>query len=189
MNDTTARSACARALPLALALLLLPSCSTNQEGDSATPIYLTADFTLLPAIKNVADGSLLQLQTVTLKSNMKSATAVPSSFLDTRLETYTIDWKRIDGGTKAPMSETFGGNVLIPVGGTTTLSNYPFMSISALSQSPFDQLFPFNGGIDRETGRSEIRCIGTVTFRGHTVAGQTVQGVGSFDMTFVYVAP
>lgn len=186
MSKMTTRFAAALALVAGLGAL--PGCSTNSQGDDAAPLYLTVDFTLLPATKNVADGSLLQIQTVTIKSVMKSPTAATSSMLDVRLDDYVIEWKRIDGGTKAPKSEVFGGNVIVPVGGTTTLSNYPFMSISALGLSPLDQLFPFNGGIDRETGKSEIRCIGTVTFRGHTMSGQPVQGTGAFDMTFIYRA-
>ena len=176
----------AAALALVVAVLALPGCSTNSQGDDAAPLYLTVDFTLLPAVKNVSDATLLQFQTVTLKSVMKSATASTSTMLDLRIEDYVITWKRLDGGTKVPKTETFAGNVIVPVGGTTTLSNYPFLSISALSLSPFDQLFPYNGGIDQETGKSEIRCAGTVTFRGHTMSGLAVQGSGTFNMTFVY---
>jgi hypothetical protein len=185
MTKTTSRFAAC--LALTAALLALPGCSTNSQGDDANPLYLTCDFTLLPAVKHVSDGALLQFQTVTLKSVMKSATAATSSMLDTRIDDYVIVWSRLDGGTKVPTTETFAGNVIVPVGGTTTLSNYPFLSISALSLSPFDQLFPYNGGIDRETGKSEIRCAGTVTFRGHTMAGQAVQSVPqAFNMTFLY---
>ncbi len=176
----------AAAFALVLAFLALPGCSTNNQGDDAVPLYLTVDFTLLPAVKHVSDGSLLQFSTVTIKSVMKSPTAATSSMLDTRLDDYVIVWSRLDQGTKVPKTETFAGNVMIPVGGTSTLSNYPFMSISALSLSPLDQLFPYNGGIDRETGSSEIRCAGTVTFRGHTMAGQPVQGTGTFGMAFLY---
>jgi hypothetical protein len=184
MNDHKKRFAAA--LAIALAFLALPGCSTNTQGDDAAPIYLTVDFTLLPAVKNVSSASLLQFQTVTLKSVLKNPAGGTSTMLDLRLEDYVITWKRIDGGTKAPATETFGGNVIVPAGGTSTLSNYPFMSISALSLSPLDQLFPYNGGIDRETGKSEIRCLGTVTFRGRTMSGIAVQGTGNFDMTFIY---
>ena len=176
----------AAAFALSAGLLALPGCSTNNQGDDAVPLYLTVDFTLLPSVKHVSDGALLQFQTVTLKSVMKSPTAATSGMLDTRIDDYVIVWSRLDGGTKVPAPETFAGNVIVPVAGTTTLTNYPFLSISALGLSPFDQLFPFNGGVDRETGKSEIRCAGTVTFRGHTIAGQPVQASGVFNMTFLY---
>jgi hypothetical protein len=186
MIKTTTRFAAAFALTLAL--LALPGCSTNGLGDDAAPVYLTVDFGAVPTVKNVADGASLEFSTVTIKSVMKNPAATTSTMLDVRIDDYVVVWTRIDGGTKAPKSETFGGSTIIPVGSAITLPTSQFMSISALSLSPFDQLFPFNGGIDRETGRSEIRFAATVTFRGHTISGQPVQGTGGFGMTFVYQA-
>ena len=172
----------------ALALLGVPSCSTNTKGDDPSPVYYAASHDLLPAQKIVNSGLPLQLQTTTLRSILKSPSATVSRFLDSNLDTYTIEWVRIDGGTKAPGREEYGGNILVPAGGTSTLSNYQFMSASALELAPFDQLFPFNGGFDRETGRREIRCRAHVTYYGHTLSGQPVTGTSNFDMTFLYVS-
>jgi hypothetical protein len=44
-----------------------------------------------------------------------------------------------------------------------------------MAGTPFDQLLPFNGGIDRETGNTEIRMFYDVTFFGTTVSGHRVQ--------------
>lgn len=179
-------------IPLVAALLAgvlaVAGCSSNTQGDDASPVFLSVNYTLLPESWNVGGGAPLQFQTTALRSVLKNPTAGSSSFLDTRLEDYVVEWERIDGGTKAPDPETFGGNVLIPVGGTSTLSNYEYMTRTALLRPPLDQLLPFNGGIDRETKRSEIRCRATVTYRGHTLSGQPVRGVGTFGMTFLYSA-
>lgn len=180
-----------RSLALVVALAALAGgCSTNTQGDDPSPVYLTAGFTLLPATKCVNDGTLLQFDSSVLNSRLKgSATVGSSGFLDTRIESYTIVWTRVDGGKTASPTETFGGNVIVPAGGQTALANYPFMSISALQQPPLNQLFPFNGGVDRETGKSEIRQTGTVTWYGHTMSGQPVTSVPAvFDMTFIYCA-
>lgn len=180
-----------RSLALVVVLAVLAGgCSTNTQGDDPSPVFLTAGFTLLPAIKCVNDGTLLQFDSTTLNSRLKgSATAGSSGFLDTRVETYTIVWTRVDGGKTASPTETFGGNVLVPAGGQSSLQNYPFMSISALQEPPLNQLFPYNGGVDRETGKSEIRQAGTVTWYGHTVSGQPVTSVPAvFNMTFIYCA-
>lgn len=178
--------------PLAVALLAgilgVAGCSSNTQGDDASPVYLSISYTLLPESWNVGSGLPLQFDTVEIKSNLKNPAGGSSSFLDTRLDDYVVEWQRIDGGTKAPEPETFPGNVLIPAGGTSTLSNYPHMTRTALLKSPLDQLLPFNGGIDRETGNSEIRCRATVTYRGRTLSGQPVRGVGSFGLTFLYSA-
>jgi hypothetical protein len=173
---------------LAVALLALPGCSSNTQGDDASPVYYSASFDLLPLEWNVGSYLPLQIQTTTLKSNLKNPLGGSSSYLDSRLEDYVVEWSRVDGGKKAPAAETFVGNVIVPAGGTSTLTDYPYMSRSALIASPLDQLLPFNGGIDRETGKSEIRCKATVTFRGRTLAGEPVRGTGSFGMTFLYSA-
>lgn len=173
---------------VAVALLALPGCSSNTQGDDATPVYLSVSYDELPLEWNVGSYLPLQIQTTTLKSNLKNPLGGSSSYLDTRLEDYVVEWTRIDGGTKAPATEPFVGNVLIPAGGTSTLTDYPYMSRSATIAAPLDQLLPFNGGIDRETGKSEIRCRATVTYRGRTLAGEPVRGTGSFGMTFIYSA-
>jgi hypothetical protein len=178
--------------PLAAALLVgvlsMTGCSSNSQGDDASPVFLSVTYTELPEAWNVGGGAPLQFDTTVLRSVLKNPGAGSSTFLDTRLDDYVVEGKRIDGGTKVPDAETFGGNVLIPAGGSSTLSNYPYMSRTALLRAPLDQLLPFNGGIDRETGRSEIRCQATVTYRGRTLSGQPVRGVGSFGMAFIYSA-
>jgi hypothetical protein len=179
-------------IPLAAALLAgllgVAGCSSNTQGDDASPVFLTVTYQELPEAWNVGSGAPLQFDTTTITSVLKNPAGGSSSFLDTRLEDYVVEWQRIDGGTKVPEPETFGGNVLIPAGGVSTLSNYPYMTRSALLRPPLDQLLPYNGGIDRETGRSEIRCRATVTYRGRTLSGQPVRGVGTFGMSFLYSA-
>jgi hypothetical protein len=166
---------------------LLPGCSTNTQGDDASPVFLTGEFNLLPAQKNVNDGALLQFTTSTLKSVVKNPANTGLTFLDTQVDSYVVRWTRVDGGTKASANETFGGNVIVPAGGTSTLNNYIYMSADALQRPPLDQLFPFNGGIDHETGKAEIRQAGHVTWYGHTLSGQPVVSTeATFGMIFVY---
>jgi hypothetical protein len=74
-----------------------------------------------------------------------------------------------------PPDQTFAAGHHLSTPGSSTLTDFPVLSQTALGQSPFDQLFPFNGGIDRETGSNEIRLFYDVTFFGQTVAGQRVQ--------------
>ena len=64
---------------------------------------------------------------------------------------------------------------MVPVNGTATLTNFPVLYAPALQQAPFDQLFPYNGGIDRETGKDEIDTAFDITFYGTTVSGHRVQ--------------
>lgn len=178
--------------PIALvglvAALGLTGCTTNTQGDDASPVFLTVNFQLLPLQKNVASGTPLQIQTTILQSRLKVPNAASTQFLDTQIEDYEVVWERIDGGRTAPGREVWGGNVTVPANGTSTLNNYPVMSATALSRPPLDKLFPFNGGVDPETRSQEIRCKATVTFRGRTLSGQPVAGTGNMDMIFIYSA-
>ena len=165
-------------------------CSGNTQGDSTSPVYLTCDFTLRPAVKFVNDGLPLQFQNVTLTSKLKIPTTTsPTAFLDTQVDTYVVVWTRIDGGKTASPSQTFTPGVIVPAAGISTLQNYIFMTPVELQQPPLSFLFPYNGGIDPETHSTEIRQSGTVTFYGHTMSGQPVTSVpAAFDMVFLYSA-
>jgi hypothetical protein len=171
----------------ALSVAALPGCSTNTQGDSASPVFLAGEFTLLPLQKCVDSNTALQFQTTTLRNRLKNPAVGSTQFLDVQVDSYFVVWKRIDGGTTASPTQQFGGNVIVPPNGTSTLTNYPFMSADNLLRPPLDQLFPFNGGVDKETGRVEIRQAGNVTWYGHTFSGQpVVSNVATFDMIFLF---
>lgn len=171
----------------ALALSALPGCSTNVQGDSASPVFCVGNFQLLPLTINVASNAPVQFTTTILTCRLKNPSATSLQFLDVQIDKYIVVWSRLDGGTKASPTQDFGGNVIVPPNGSATLTNYPYMSADSLIRPPLDQLFPFNGGVDKETGRSEIRQAGRVTWYGHTLSGQSVTSdVATFDLIFIY---
>ena len=172
-----------------LAVVVLPGCSTNTQGDSASPVFLVGSFTLLPLTVNVASNAPVQFATTVLSCRLKNPNVSSLQFLDVQIDKYTVAWSRLDGGTTASKSQDFGGNVIVPPNGSSTLTNYPYMSADSLVRPPLDQLFPFNGGVDKETGRAEIRQAGRVTWYGHTLSGQPVTSdVATFDLIFIYSA-
>jgi hypothetical protein len=165
----------------------LPGCSTNTQGDNASPVFLAGEFTLLPLQKCVDSNTALQFSTTALRNRLKNPAVAVTQFLDVQVDTYFVVWKRIDGGTVSSPTQQFGGNVIVPANGSGTLTNYPYMSADNLLRPPLDQLFPFNGGVDKETGRVEIRQSGNVTWYGHTLSGQpVVSTVATFDMIFLF---
>ncbi|HEY3348894.1 MAG TPA: hypothetical protein VGM13_03910 [Thermoanaerobaculia bacterium] len=173
----------------ALLLALLPGCSTNTHGDDAAPVFLVGEFTELLLEKLLVEGSPVQFKTTTLRLRLKTPGSGSVQFLDVQIDSYVVRWTRLDGGTKVSASEPFGGNVIVPLGGTSTLNNYQYMTADALLRPPLDQLYPFNGGIDRETGRTSIRQAGHVIWYGHTLSGQpVVSNEATFDLTFRYSA-
>jgi len=164
-------------LTLAAALPFVAGC-TNKQGETESPVYLTTNLvtgTPQALTFNVATGAPLQLSSMVVTSHAKSSSVTdPQGFQTVQLTSYVVHFTRLDGGTKVPADETFAVGGTIPLNGSITLSNYPVITPTAAQQSPFDQLFPFNGGIDQETGQPLIHLGITVTFYGETVAGTRV---------------
>jgi hypothetical protein len=163
------------ALALAAALTVASGC-TNPQGESESPVFITVSLEEQPLIISVQNPVPVQIPTIELASELKDPDASdPQGMADTQLNQYTVTYFRLDGGTVVPPMQTFAAGVLVPSGGAATLSNFPIMTASAVQQSPFDQLLPFNGGIDRETGLNEIHLGYRLTFYGTTVSGKRVQ--------------
>lgn len=187
MMRKTARAALL--LVLSTTVLGGAGCSSSEQGDTAAPVYLTLrPGTDLVDVLNiaVASGDRLRYPSLIIENKLKVPTGGTNALLSVKLDDYVVEWRRTDGGTKTPATEIFPLGNIVDVGGTLRYLNLSFMSIEAWQRSPFDQLYPFNGGIDRETGRSEIRLQAIVTFRGHTLSGQPVTAANNFDLSFVY---
>jgi hypothetical protein len=166
-----------RALILAALLVLatMPAC-TNKEGESEAPVFLTVSIDLQPGFVDVGAPAPVQIQTITIDSHLKNPSQTdPQGFANVQVNSYQVRFRRTDGGTVVPATKTFGVGVVVPSGGSSTLTNFPVMSASDLLLSPFDQLLPFNGGVDRETGRNEISMTFDLTFFGQTASGHRVQ--------------
>src|SRR5215471_14949086 len=174
----------------ALAALAFTAGCSNSQGTTESPVFLTVSIDLQPGFINVAVPAPVQINTMTIQSHAKDPTSVDTQgFSDVQVNQYTVTFTRTDGGTLVPPPQTFGCGVLVPHDGTATLNNFPVLYASALSQSPFDQLFPFNGGIDRQTGQAEIDMKFNITFFGTTVSGKRVQSdTASGLLTFQYAA-
>ena len=163
---------------LAAALPFVAGC-TNKQGETESPVYLTTNLvtgTPQALVFNITNGAPLQLSSMVVTSHPKSVGVTdPNGFQTVELQTYVVHFTRLDGGTRVPADETFDVGGTIALGGTITLNNYPVITAAASQQSPFDQLLPFNGGVDHETGQTSIHLGITVTFFGETVAGTRVK--------------
>ena len=163
---------------IAAALLVIaaaPGC-TNKEGESEAPVFITVSLDLQPGFVDVSTPAPVQISTITLTSHLKNAAQLdPQGFANTQINSYSVRFRRTDGGTRVPPVKTFGAGIVVPSGGTATLNNFPILDASDLQQAPFDQLLPFNGGVDRETGRNSIQMTFDLTFFGQTVSGHRVQ--------------
>jgi hypothetical protein len=172
-----------------VAVAAAPAC-TNKQGETEAPVFITVNIQLQPGFVDVGTPAPVQIQTMVLSSHLKSSAASdPQGFATTTINTYIVHFRRTDGGTRVPPDQTFGCGVTVPSNGTATLSNFPILPVSAIQAAPFDQLLPFNGGVDRETGKTEIQMAWDITFFGQTAAGQRVQSeTASGGLLFVDAA-
>ena len=178
------------ALSAAVTVVAIPGCSTNTQGDSASPVFLVGSFSgdFVPNSYCVNTGLPLTVKTTTVQSRLKT-TATSLQFLDVQVDKYTVVWRRIDGGTATSPTQDFAQGLLVPPNGSASCTDCLYMTSDNLQRPPLDQLFPFNGGIDKETGRAEIRESANVTWYGHTLSGQPVTSdVAVFDVEWQYCA-
>ena len=162
-------------LLLTAAILFAPAC-TNKQAETESPVFITTSLTLQTGFVNVALIAPVQIPTIVLTSSLKNPSqADPQGFATVQLESYTVHFRRTDGGSRVPADLNLPVGVTIPSGSSATLTNFPVLPASQIQLSPFDQLLPFNGGFDRETGKAEIDMAVDVTFFGHTVSGHRVQ--------------
>jgi hypothetical protein len=161
---------------------------TNKEGENEAPVTISVSLEEQPGFVNVGSGLPIQISEIQLQSRLKNPTATdPQGFANTQVNSYQVSYRRTDGGTRVPSMKTFGCGILVPSGGEATLNNFPILAGTDLQEAPFDQLFPFNGGIDRETGRAEIQMAFDITFFGRTISGHRVQSqTASGILLFVF---
>jgi hypothetical protein len=159
---------------LVAALALAPGC-TNKEAETESPVFLTVSIASQPITVDVGTVAPVVISSLTIASHLKDPSqSDPQGFSSVLLESYTVHFRRVDGGTRVPADLNFPSGALVPSGGSTALTNNTILPASMKQLSPFDQLLPFNGGFDRETGKAEIDMAFDITFFGHTVAGQRV---------------
>ena len=162
-------------IALAATLAVVSGC-TNKQSQSESPVSITVDLPNQSGLTVIVPARTLTIPTMTLTSHLKDRTSLdPNHFADVQVGTYTVTYRRADGGTLVPPVQTFAAGGLLPSDGTLTLTDFPVLSQTAMAGTPFDQLLPFNGGIDRETGSTEIRMFYDITFFGTTVSGKRVQ--------------
>jgi hypothetical protein len=160
-------------LALVAAATLATAC-TNKQGESEAPVYITVDLTDQAGLTNIVPARTLTIPTMTLNSHLKNpASPDTGGFATTEVNYYTVTYRRADGGTLVPPVQQFAVGQSMTSTGSLSLSEFPVLSQSAMEGTPFDQLL--NGGIDRETGNTEIRMYYDVVFYGTTVSGFRVQ--------------
>lgn len=161
-----------RLIVTALLALLLISCSDASTRTAPVELVATTDQDVL--IIDMLNPPSTALGTITLRAVQKRSVS-DDRFLDVRLVSYRVSYRRTDGGTLVPTTFVRTISGILPVGGAAqTLNDFVIFNIDALNQAPFAALLPQNGGRDPETGQSTIKMDVIVEIFGETLAGDNV---------------
>jgi hypothetical protein len=176
------------AIVVALGLLAVAGCSSgNHVSDSEAEVFLSPDITQGHADVNVNTQVDVTIPSMTINSHFKSAGSAPAgNQADVTLTEWVVTPSRSDGGTVASPSWRNYYSVYVPQGGSANLQNYRIFPAEYFRLAPLNQLFPENGGVDKETGKTNIRQRLDIAVYGQTVAGKKVSVTFSVDVNFFY---
>jgi len=97
-----------------LVLVAAPGC-TNDEGETEAPVFITVSLELQPGFVDIGSPAPVQVQEIELTSRLKNASqSDPQGFADTQINSYTVRFRRTDGGTRVPLTKTYGAGILVP---------------------------------------------------------------------------
>ncbi|MFZ5805450.1 MAG: hypothetical protein ACOY7U_11465 [Acidobacteriota bacterium] len=158
----------------------------NHSADEEAPVILTVDLRLGVDTWNIAVREDVRMPQIIITSKPKAPNTNLGPQDDVILTEWVITPERTDGGTVAsPVWRNFD-QVVVPAGGTANLNNFRIFPAEYFDQQPLVQLYPQNGGFDRETGKTSIEQRLKVVIYGKTVAGRRVTARFDTTMKFYY---
>lgn len=169
-----------RSAVLAVALVGVSCSEANRDS---SPVELVANSSQEVLLIDLANPPAGGLGTILLRAIPKGS--VISDYMDVRLQSYRVTYRRTDGGSLVPASFVRSTSGIIPVGGAAqSLNDFLIVQSEALSQAPFAALLPQNGGRDPETGQSVIKMDAFVEIYGETLGGERVRATTIIPLWF-----
>ena len=170
----------ARIATLILAVAAVTGCETDSrthDTDDGGILLSISSFNGLPVTVSASSTSAA-IGTVTVQSIVKNPGQGSSQLMNVEIDSYEVTYQRADLGTRVPprLKEFLFGS--IPVGGTFTLNNGPFLRIDQLDAQPFKDMREL--GLDPETNSTVIRLRVGIQFFGRTLSGDVVQSQTGF---------
>ena len=164
---------------LACLSLVVLSCGGNSTLDNTeAEVVLTVDIEEYnPDIDICLFQSLgadIPIAQMTIESRAKSPVANIGPNQDVNLTRWLVTPYRTDGGSTASPSWSYDLAVFVPAGGQADLENYRIFPAEYFDVEPLLWLTPSYGGVDPETGNTNIRQSLTLQLFGRTVSGKAV---------------
>ena len=160
---------------LALALVVWSCGGSSTLDNTEATVFLTVEVSeYIPEIAICAHSGDISIDGMDVQSETKDPEGTTSANMDVNLKRWVITPYRTDGGTVASPEWTYDAAVYVPSAGSASLSNYSIYPREFLSEIPLAYLLPENGGVDPETGNTNIRQSFELQIFGQTVSGKNV---------------
>ena len=156
---------------LAVLALALGSCSSQTDTSEGTVLLSVTDFDGLPSSISAGAGPTT-IGEITLRNIAKDPSGTTSDLQSIELRSYEIRFARRDTGTRVPPPFVQSIFSLVPVNGTATITNLPFLTESQLRNPPLSDLA--EDGVDPETGSEVIMLNVSMRFFGRTLSGDDI---------------
>jgi hypothetical protein len=171
----------------ALALAIVGCYDGNSTADTEAPVFLSVDVPSLNPEVSISVPADVAIATMTIKSQAKSPSVTLSPQQDVILDQWVITCTRTDGGTVASPQWQNTYTVYVPASGSASVQNARVFPAEFFGQLPLVNLFPQNGGFDKETGKDSIRQKLHVEVFGKTVAGKKISVAFDLNYKFAYL--
>jgi hypothetical protein len=156
---------------LVVLVVAFGGCRSRTDRSEGSVLLSVSNFNGLPSSVSVTTGPTT-IGEIVISNIVKDPGGGSSDLMSVELRSFEVRYTRRDTGTRVPppfVQSIFG---LIPAGGTTTITNLPFLTQDQLRNPPLGDLA--DDGVDRETGSDVIVLNVTMRFFGRTIAGDNV---------------
>lgn len=158
-------------LSLAVLVLALGSCRSRTDRSEGSVLLSVTDFDGLPLSVSTTAGPT-SIGEITLQNFAKDPNGTVSDLQSIELRSYEVRFSRRDTGTRVPPPMVKSIFSLVPVNGTATITNLPFLTADQLLNPPLSDLA--TTGADRETGSQVIVLNVSLRFFGRTLSGDDI---------------
>ncbi|HKI01510.1 MAG TPA: hypothetical protein VKK31_05980 [Thermoanaerobaculia bacterium] len=158
---------------LALLVLVTTSCRSRTDRSEGTVLLSISNFNGLPSsISLRAQQPPFTIDSLTLRNIPKNPAGGQSELQSIELRAIEVRFVRRDTGTRVPppnVQSTFG---LVPVNGSSTQINFPFLTSDQVLSQPLKDLRDL--GRDSETGTAVIVLDASIRAFGRTLSGDDI---------------
>lgn len=152
--------------------LALAGCRSRTDRSEGNVLLTVSSFNGLPSVVTLGDNTSFVIGDITVRNIAKDPTGSVSELQSIELRTIEFRFQRRDTGSRVPPSNVQSIFSLVPVNGTATLTNIPFLTSDQVLSQPLKDLR--DTGRDSETGTAVVVLDVSMRVFGRTLSGDDI---------------